>query len=353
MATKKRDDVRLVVVESPAKAKTIGKYLGAGYRVKASVGHIRDLPERELGVDVENGFEPKYVTIRGKGKIIQELRKEAEGVSEVLLATDPDREGEAIAYHVAEQLGMEEKPSNGITFRRVLFHEITRDAVQRALEHPGEIDMRKVEAQQARRILDRLVGYQASPLLWKPIRPGLSAGRVQTVALRLITEREDEIRAFVAEEYWSITALLEKRSKQFEAKLHHIDGKAFRLENEAAAADVLTDIEGLPFEITDIKRRERLKNPPAPFTTSTLQQEAAKRLGFSAQKTMRIAQQLYEGVEVGPEGAVGLITYMRTDSTRVSPTAAVQAQEWVDETFGKRYVADTMRLWGGKQQKGA
>src|SRR5687768_5554552 len=353
MADRKRTG-SLVVVESPKKAKTIGKYLGSGYRVVASVGHIRDLPERELGVDVENGFEPKYVTIRGKARVIQELRKEAESVKDVLLAIDPDREGEAIAYHVAEQLGYD--PNNGKDgprFRRVLFYEITRDAVQKALEHPGEIDMRKVEAQQARRILDRLVGYQASPLLWKPIRPGLSAGRVQTVALRLITEREDEIRAFVAEEYWSITALLEKRSKQFEAKLHHIDGKAFRLENEAAAADVLTDIEGLPFEITDIKRRERLKNPPAPFTTSTLQQEAAKRLGFSAQKTMRIAQQLYEGVEVGPEGAVGLITYMRTDSTRVSPTAAVQAQEWVDETFGKRYVADTMRLWGGKQQKGA
>src|SRR5688572_5146050 len=228
MAERKRKD-RLIVVESPTKAKTIGKYLGAGYRVKASVGHIRDLPERELGVDVENGFEPTYVTIRGKGKVIQELRKEAEGVSEVLLATDPDREGEAIAYHVAEQLGFEEKPKrNGLTFRRVLFHEITRDAVNRALENPGDIDMRKVEAQQARRILDRLVGYQASPLLWKPIRPGLSAGRVQTVALRLIVEREEEIRAFTAEEYWSITALLERSGKQFEAKLHHIDGKAFR-----------------------------------------------------------------------------------------------------------------------------
>ena len=350
----RKNKLRLVVVESPAKAKTIGKYLGAGYRVKASVGHIRDLPERELGVDVENGFEPKYVTIRGKGKIIQELRREAEGVSEVLLATDPDREGEAIAYHVAEQLGYEENNGkNGPTFRRVLFHEITRDAVQRALEHPGDIDMRKVEAQQARRILDRLVGYQASPLLWKPIRPGLSAGRVQTVALRLIAEREDEIRAFKPEEYWSITAQLEKQQKQFEAKLHHVDGKAFRLENEDSATGVLTDVKGLPFEITEIKKRERLKNPPAPFTTSTLQQEAAKRLGFSAQKTMRTAQQLYEGVDLGAEGAVGLITYMRTDSTRVSNTAAEQAQDWVKKTFGKNYLADGLRLWGGKQQKGA
>jgi DNA topoisomerase-1 len=353
MAERKKIE-RLVVVESPAKAKTIGKYLGAGYRVRASVGHIRDLPERELGVDVDKGFEPTYVTIRGKGKVIQELRKEAEHVSEVLLATDPDREGEAIAYHVAEQLGFD--PNNGDrkrTFRRVLFHEITREAVQRALEHPGHIDMRKVEAQQARRILDRLVGYQASPMLWKPIRPGLSAGRVQTVALRLIAEREVEIRAFVAEEYWSITALLEKQKKQFEAKLHHIDGKAFRLADEASSTEVLDDVRGLPFEITEIKRRERLKNPPAPFTTSTIQQEAAKRLGMSAQRTMRIAQQLYEGVELGPEGSVGLITYMRTDSTRIASSAAEQAQGWVEETFGKNYLADGLRLWGGKQQKGA
>src|SRR5262245_21332782 len=353
MAERKQKQ-RLVVVESPAKAKTIGKYLGGGYRVKASVGHIRDLPERELGVDIEKGFEPTYVTIRGKGKIIQELRKEAENVSEVLLATDPDREGEAIAYHVAEQLGFDpDNGKRGVAFRRVLFHEITRDAVQHALDHPGSIDMRKVEAQQARRILDRLVGYQASPLLWKPIRPGLSAGRVQTVALRLIAEREDEIRAFVPEEYWSITALLEKAQKEFEAKLHHIDGKAFRLENEEAALDVLADVKGLPFQITDVKRRERLKNPPAPFTTSTMQQEAAKRLGFSAQKTMRTAQQLYEGVDLGAEGAVGLITYMRTDSTRVANSAAEQAQAWVQETFGKRYLANELRLWGGKQQKGA
>jgi DNA topoisomerase-1 len=354
MAERKQKQ-RLIVVESPAKAKTIGKYLGSGYRVRASVGHIRDLPERELGVDIENGFEPTYVTIRGKGKIIQELRKEAEKVSEILLATDPDREGEAIAYHVAEQLGYD--PNNGkrgVAFRRVLFHEITRDAVHNALDHPGAIDMRKVEAQQARRILDRLVGYQASPLLWKPIRPGLSAGRVQTVALRLIAEREDEIRAFKPEEYWSITALLEKQQKQFEARLHHIDDKAFRIENEKAAQDVLTDVRGLPFQITDIKRRERLKNAPAPFTTSTLQQEAAKRLGFSAQRTMRTAQQLYEGVELGAEGAVGLITYMRTDSTRVSSAAAEHAQDWIKENFGKNYLADGgPRLWGGKQQKGA
>jgi DNA topoisomerase-1 len=344
---------RLVVVESPAKAKTIGKYLGPDYKVRASVGHVRDLPERELGVDVENGFEPKYVTIRGKGKIIQDLRKDAATVVEVLLATDPDREGEAIAYHVAEQLGYQANKKAKARFKRVLFHEITRDAVRRALEHPGEIDMRKVEAQQARRILDRLVGYQASPLLWKPIRPGLSAGRVQTVALRLIVEREAEIRAFTAEEYWSITAQLERDDKQFQAKLHHIDGKAFRLENEQTAQAVLAAIDDVPFIITEIKRRERVKNPPAPFTTSTLQQEAAKRLGFSAQRTMRIAQQLYEGVEVGAEGSVGLITYMRTDSTRVAQSAAEHAQSWVEDQFGKKYLPGSLRLWGGKQQKGA
>jgi DNA topoisomerase I len=350
--TTTKNGARLVVVESPAKARTISKYLGKGYRVKASVGHIRDLPERELGVDIEAGFEPRYVTIRGKGRVIQDLRRDAEAVDEIVLATDPDREGEAIAYHVAEQLGYEPGRGDG-RFRRVLFHEITRDAIRRALDEPGSIDMRKVEAQQARRILDRLVGYQVSPLLWGPIRPGLSAGRVQTVALRLLTEREAEIRAFESQEYWSITARLEKDTKSFEAKLHQIDGKAFRLENEDAAARVLADIEGLPFDVTDVKRRERLKNPPAPFTTSTLQQEAAKRLGFTAQRTMRTAQQLYEGVELGPEGATGLITYMRTDSTRVAASAVEDARRFVSGTFGERYLAATPRLWGGQKQKGA
>jgi DNA topoisomerase I len=343
----------LIIVESPAKAKTIGKYLGPDYRVRASVGHIRDLPERELGVDVEHGFEPKYVTIRGKGKIIMELRRDAAGVDDVILATDPDREGEAIAYHVAEQLGYEDPTTRDGRFRRVLFHEITRDAVHRALEQPLKLDMRKVEAQQARRILDRLVGYQVSPLLWKPIRPGLSAGRVQTVALRLITEREAEIRAFVAEEYWSITAQLEKDGKQFEARLHQIDGKAFRLENEASATGVLRDVANLPFVITELKRRQRLKNPPAPFTTSTLQQEAAKRLGFTAQRTMRTAQQLYEGVDLGAEGAGGLITYMRTDSTRIAGSAAEAARELVRGSFGEKYLPAAPRLWGGRQQKAA
>ncbi|MGH7483336.1 MAG: type I DNA topoisomerase [Longimicrobiales bacterium] len=346
---------RLVIVESPAKARTIARYLGGEYRVKASVGHIRDLPARELGVDLEHGFEPKYVTIRGKGKIIQELRREASGADEILLATDPDREGEAIAYHVAEQLGYQrDADTNGDgRFRRILFHEITKDAVREALDEPGSLDMRKVEAQQARRILDRIVGFQVSPILWKPIRRGLSAGRVQTVALRLIVEREDEIRAFEPEEYWSITALLEGRDERFEAKLHHIDGRAFRLEDETAARRVLRDVGGMPFVVTEVKRREKRKNPPAPFTTSTLQQEAAKRLGFSAKRTMRAAQQLYEGVDVGSEGAVGLITYMRTDSTRVAPSAADAARDWVGAEFGRAYLPGSPRLWTGKQQKGA
>jgi DNA topoisomerase I len=364
MAARKTKN-RLVVVESPAKARTIGRYLGSGYRVKASVGHIRDLPERELGVDVEHGFAPKYVTIRGKGKIIQELRKEASSADEVLLATDPDREGEAIAFHVAEQLGYQAESGGGAArhtgtaggdgarFRRVLFHEITRDAVMRALNAPQALDVRKVEAQQARRILDRLVGYQVSPLLWKPIRPGLSAGRVQTVALRLIVEREAEIRAFVPQEYWSISALLEAKGERFEAKLHHIDGQGFTLGDEAAAHDVLGDIADVPFLLTDLRRREKRKNPPAPFTTSTLQQEAAKKLGFSAKRTMQVAQQLYEGVELGAEGAVGLITYMRTDSTRLAGSAVGPAREWIQASFGEAYVPASPRLYAGKQQKGA
>jgi DNA topoisomerase I len=340
----------LIIVESPAKARTIGKYLGAGYAVRASVGHVRDLPERELGVDIEAGFEPKYVTIRGKGKILRDLAREAKGADHILLATDPDREGEAIAYHVAEQLGFD--GNDGDRFQRVLFHEVTADAVRRALKTPDRLDMRKVEAQQARRILDRLVGYQVSPLLWKPIRPGLSAGRVQTVALRLITEREAEIRAFVPEEYWSITARLEAADQPFEAKLHQIDGRKFHIANEAEATRVLGDIDGLPFVVDSVKRRERMKNPPPPFTTSTLQQEAAKRLGFNARQTMRVAQQLYEGVDL-PGGAAGLITYMRTDSTRISAGSAEAARALIAQRFGDNYLPGSARLWGGKQQKSA
>ncbi|MSR23393.1 MAG: type I DNA topoisomerase [Gemmatimonadetes bacterium] len=340
----------LVIVESPAKARTIGRYLGPGFDVAASVGHVRDLPTKELGVDVENGFEPHYVTIRGKAKILSELKRKAKDVDMVILATDPDREGEAIAFHVAAHLGFEEHPER---FQRVEFREITKSAVEKALQSPGALDMKKVEAQQARRVLDRLVGYQVSPFLWKPIRPGLSAGRVQTVALRLICEREDEIRAFQTEEYWSITAHLEKDGQPFEARLHQIEGRAFTLGNEAASTAVVTDIAGVVFQASEVKRRERRKNPAPPFTTSTLQQEAAKRLRFSARQTMAAAQRLYEGVELGSRGAVGLITYMRTDSTRVSAEAAQAARRWVEKQIGAAYVPSAPQLWTGKQQKGA
>jgi DNA topoisomerase-1 len=349
MAEKSRK--QLVIVESPAKARTIGRYLGRGYDVAASVGHVRDLPKKELGVDVEEGFEPRYVTIRGKGKVLTELKRKAKNADTVILATDPDREGEAIAYHVAEQLGYEK--TDGDRFKRVQFREITSSAVKEALKQPGLLDMKKVEAQQARRILDRLVGYQVSPLLWKPIRPGLSAGRVQTVALRLICEREEEIRAFQEQEYWSITAHLRREGQDYEAKLHKIDSKTFTLGDEAAATAVVEEVAGVPFKVTDLKRRERKKNPAPPFTTSTLQQAAAKRLGFSARRTMSVAQRLYEGVEIGARGTTGLITYMRTDSTRVSPVAVDAAREWIQGEFGGPFVASAPRLWSGSQQKAA
>ncbi len=341
---------KLVIVESPAKARTIGKYLGKGYDVAASVGHVRDLPTKELGVDIENGFEPKYVTIRGKGKVIRELQRKAKGVDAIILATDPDREGEAIAYHVAEQLGYLKDRDR---FQRVTFREITKRAVQEALYEPAPLDMKRIEAQQARRILDRLVGYQVSPMLWKPIRPGLSAGRVQTAALRIICEREDEVRAFVEQEYWSITAHLMRDEQSFEARLHQIDGKKFTLGDEDSASEVVRDVADVPFTVTEVKRRERRKNPAAPFTTSTLQQEAAKRLRFSVRRTMSNAQRLYEGQEIGGRGQIGLITYMRTDSTRVSPDAVDQARAWLTSEFGDSYVPEAPRLYGGKQQRAA
>src|SRR5689334_23681021 len=316
----------LVVVESPAKAKTIGKYLGRGYRVRATIGHVRDLPEKKIGIDIENGFEPEYVTIPGKEKTLAELKNVAKESREILLATDPDREGEAIAWHVAQQI----KSRNGAPVRRVLFHEITRDAVQNAIQNAGDIDERKVDAQQARRVLDRLVGYKASPVLWKTVKKGISAGRVQTVALRLLVEREREIRAFKPVEYWTIEALLEEDGQQFTAKLHLLDGKKPVINNEREAKAILDALKSRKtFQVTEIKRRERRKNPAPPFTTSTLQQDAAKKLGFGSKRTMRLAQDLYEGIELGKEGAVGLITYMRTDSTRVAASAAMQARDYI------------------------
>jgi DNA topoisomerase-1 len=339
----------LVIVESPAKAKTIGKYLGRAYRVRATVGHVRDLPEKKLGIDVENGFEPEYVTIPGKEQVLNELKKTAKDAREVFIATDPDREGEAIGWHVAGQI----RRKGGAPIKRVLFHEITKDAVQSAIAQAGEIDERKVEAQQARRVLDRLVGYKASPLLWKTVKKGLSAGRVQTVALRLLVEREREIRAFTPVEYWSIEALLEKEGQQFTAKLHHVDGKKPEIGNEAQARAILADVEGRrTFPVTDVKRRERRKNPSAPFTTSTLQQEAAKKLGFGSKRTMRLAQDLYEGIELGKEeGGVGLITYMRTDSTRVAESAATQARDYLRVLFGQEFLAAGPQLYGNGKAK--
>lgn len=337
----------MIVVESPAKARTIGRYLGRGYTVKATVGHVRDLPQRELGVDVDKGFAPKYVTIRGKGKTLAELKRAAKSSAQVLLATDPDREGEAIAWHVAEQLG------DGAKIKRILFHEVTQGAVAEALEHPVTIDGRKVEAQQARRILDRLVGYKASPLLWKSIRTGLSAGRVQTVALRLIVEREQEIRAFVPKEYWSVTAELEARKKRFDAKLHKVGGRKPHLGSEDAARGVVRDVRGKPFVVSGVQRKQRRKNAPPPFITSTLQQEASKRLGFSAKRTMRAAQDLYEGVELGGEGAGGLITYMRTDSTRVASGALDAVREYILKHYGKAYLPDKPHMYKGRKNQRA
>ena len=285
----------LVIVESPAKAKTIGKYLGRAYRVRATIGHVRDLPQKKMGIDIENGFEPEYVTIPGKEKTVAELKKAARDSRQIFLATDPDREGEAIAWHVAQQI----KSKNGAPVRRVLFHEITREAVQLAIANAGSIDERKVDAQQARRVLDRLVGYKASPVLWKTVKKGISAGRVQTVALRLLVEREREIRAFKPVEYWTVEALMEKNQQQFTAKLHLLDGKKPVIHNEAEAAEILSALKSRKsFLVTEVKRRERRKNPEAPFKTSTLQQEAAKKLGFGSKRTMRLAQNLYEGVQL-------------------------------------------------------
>jgi DNA topoisomerase-1 len=337
----------LVIVESPTKAKTIGKYLGSGYDVKATIGHLRDLPTRELGVDVDNGFEPKYVTIKGKTKTLSELKKAAKGASAIYLATDPDREGEAIAWHVADQLkaGL---PA-AVRTHRILFHEITKEAIQEALRDPGKIDDRKVDAQQARRILDRLVGYKASPILWHSIKTGLSAGRVQTVALRLIVEREREIRAFKPQEYWSIEALCAKNGQTFEAALTKVGGHKPQLNNETDARAVVDAVRPLPFVVSKVEKRNRKKNPAAPFTTSTLQQEAAKKLGFSSRRTMRAAQDLYEGMDVGEDGPVGLITYMRTDSPQVSDTAVASVRSFIKKNYAKPYLPQAPNVYNPKK----
>ncbi|MFN8652312.1 MAG: type I DNA topoisomerase [Gemmatimonadales bacterium] len=332
----------LVVVESPTKAKSIGKYLGRGYEVKATIGHVRDLPTRKLGVDVDNGFRPEYVTIKGKTQTLADLKKAARRAKAVYLATDPDREGEAIAWHVADQL------ETRAPLHRVLFHEITKDAVKEAMAKPGRIDDRLVNAQQARRILDRLVGYKASPILWQSIKTGLSAGRVQTVALRLIVEREREIRAFKPVEYWSIAAECAKKGQPFTAELKKIDGHNPELPNEASATKVVDDVSKLPFVVTKVEKRNRKKRPGAPFTTSTLQQEAAKKLGFSARRTMRAAQDLYEGMEIGEDAPAGLITYMRTDSVRVSEAAIEGVRSFIRSNYSKDYLPETPNQYSSK-----
>jgi DNA topoisomerase I len=326
----------LVIVESPAKAKTIAKYLGRNYTVKASVGHIMDLPKSKLGVDIENNFKPQYIQIKGKAPVVKELKSAAKKADRILIATDPDREGEAIAYHVAETLSGSAKTQE---IYRVLFNEITKKTILQAIEHPGQIDSNKVDAQQARRVLDRLVGYQISPILWQKVRRGLSAGRVQSVALRIICEREDEIKAFVPEEFWSLTALLEgKLPPQFEAKLIKKDEEKLKIKNSEEVQQILARLQNKKYVVAKIDKKERRRNPVPPFTTSKLQQEGGRKLGFTSKRTMGIAQSLYEGVDVGKEGAVGLITYMRTDSTRVGKEAQDEAREFIATKYGKNYL---------------
>ncbi len=337
----------LVIVESPAKAKTINKFLGRNYVVRASMGHVRDLPKSKLGVDVEHGFEPDYVVIPKKKKVLSELKSEAKKADAIFLAPDPDREGEAISFHLAEELG-----SRASKVHRVLFNEITKKAVEEAIKNPREIDRDKVDAQQARRVLDRLVGYQISPLLWEKVRRGLSAGRVQSVALRIVCEREREIQAFQAEEYWSVEADVQgNEPPPFVAKLSKIDGENAELKDEAAARSVASELERLPFVVKKITAKERRRRPVPPFITSKLQQEGARKLGFTAKRTMMVAQRLYEGIEVGQEGPVGLITYMRTDSTRIADEAIDEARRYIGERYGEAMLPEKPNFY--KSKKGA
>ncbi|UJF35333.1 type I DNA topoisomerase [Paenibacillus hexagrammi] len=330
----------LVIVESPAKAKTIGKYLGSKYIVKASMGHIRDLPKSQIGVEVERNFEPKYITIRGKGSVLKELKDASKKVKKIYLAADPDREGEAIAWHLAHYLDVGQEEAC-----RVVFNEITKDAVKDAFKTPRRINQDLVNAQQARRILDRLVGYKISPLLWKKVKKGLSAGRVQSVAVKLIMDRENEIKAFEPEEYWSITVSLESGKSVFEAKYHSLNGEKKELHSEEDVKLVLEAMGSGDFVVREIKEKERQRNPSPPFITSSLQQEAARKLNFRASKTMSVAQQLYEGIDLGKEGTVGLITYMRTDSTRISPVAQEEAKEFILAKYGAAFYPETPRQY--------
>lgn len=326
----------LVIVESPAKVKTIKKFLGSNYTVVASQGHVRDLPKSSLGIDVEHDYEPKYITIRGKGDILAALRKEAKKSDKVFLATDPDREGEAISWHLATALKLDEKK-----MRRITFNEITKNAVKASLKAPRDIDMNLVDAQQARRVLDRMVGYRISPLLWAKVKRGLSAGRVQSVALRLVADREEEINAFIPEEYWTLDVILKIKGEKrpLTAKFYGTDQKKMTIRSEQELNEIVKKIENAEFKVSDIKTSERFRKAPLPFTTSTLQQEAAKALNFGTQKTMRIAQQLYEGVDIKGGGTVGVITYLRTDSTRIADEADASAREYIASVYGEKYIA--------------
>ena len=336
---------KLVIVESPAKAKNIKGYLGKGYDVVASMGHVRDLPAARLSVDIANNFEPKYAVIKGKENFVKELKKKADASDYVYLATDPDREGEAISWHLATLLGLDMKEKN-----RVTFNEITKNGVKNGMEHPRAIDIDFVNAQQARRILDRLIGYKLSPFISQKIRRGLSAGRVQSVALRLVVDREEEIRAFKPEEYWSIDAKFTNppERKVFSAALYAKDKEKIKITNKEQSDSILSDLEGAHYIVTAVKKGSRKKNPTPPFTTSTLQQEASRRLSFQAKRTMKAAQELYEGVDAGELGTVGLITYMRTDSLRISDEARAAGNEYISETYGEKYLPKKPRYYKSK-----
>ena len=325
---------KLIIVESPAKANTIKKFLGGNTKVMASMGHIRDLPKSKLGIDVQNNFEPEYINIRGKGDLIKDLKKNAKNSKKVYLATDPDREGEAIAWHLSNILNPENK-----NITRVTFNEITKNAVQKAIKEPRDIDINLVDAQQARRVLDRIVGYKISPVLWKKVRRGLSAGRVQSVAVELIVDREEEIEKFIPQEYWNIyVKLLDEKSKKiFEAKFYGKDGKKQEIHNKEEADEILDAIKNAKYIVEDVKKGEKKRTPAPPFTTSTMQQEASRKIGFTLKKTMSIAQGLYEGVKIPEKGTIGLITYMRTDSTRISEEARAAAKTHIIETYGENY----------------
>ncbi|GAA0445259.1 type I DNA topoisomerase [Lentibacillus halophilus] len=337
----------LVIVESPAKAKTIERYLGKKYKVKASMGHVRDLPKSRMAVDPDNQFQPKYITIRGKGDVLKDLKSAAKKSKKVFLAADPDREGEAIAWHLAYALNVDQDSKC-----RVVFNEITKDAIKESFKNPRSIDYDLVNSQQARRILDRLVGYNISPLLWKKVKKGLSAGRVQSVAVKMIIEREKEIQNFKPEEYWSIEADFQKESEHFEGSFYGVEGKKQELKSESDVRTITDSLDGKTFSVDKVNRRERRRNPAKPFTTSSLQQEAARKLNFRAKKTMMVSQQLYEGIDLGKKagGITGLVTYMRTDSTRISNTAKQEAATYIEENYGKKFLGASGQ---SKQQQGA